>query len=109
MSLRPVTHITAVAALILLAVGNIAHAEQKYAGQIHSVSPSQIVLMISTELMTFSLDENTAVTLNGKTVKAKDLKSGDEASLQAEKGDDSVLRALSVTATRPATAASRKR
>jgi hypothetical protein len=77
-------------------------AGQKYAGHIHSVTESQLVLKVGTELMTFEINKDAAITLNGKAAKATDLKGEDEATLQAEKGDDSTLKATAIAATRAA-------
>jgi hypothetical protein len=89
-----------VAILILLASVAPCLAGQKYAGRVHSVTESQLVLKVSTELMTFQIDKGAVITLNGKTVKATELKGEDEATVQAEKGDDAVLKATSIAATR---------
>jgi hypothetical protein len=77
-----------------------AFAAQKYAGSIHSVTESQLVLKVGTELMTFQINKDATITLNGKPAKVTDLKGDDEATLRAEKGDDSVLKAMSIEATR---------
>lgn len=97
------THIRpAIAALLLACLGFAApaFAAQKYAGHIHSITESQLVLKVGTELMTFQISKDAMITLNGKPAKVTDLKGDDEASLEAEKGDDAVLKAMSIAATR---------
>jgi hypothetical protein len=89
--------------LACLGFGIPAFAAQKYAGSIHSVTESQLVLKVGTELMTFQIKKDAMVTLNGKPAKVTDLKGDDAATLQAEKGDDSILKATSIEATRKST------
>jgi hypothetical protein len=97
------THIRPLVATLLLACLGFAvpaFAAQKYAGHIHSVTESQLVLKVGTELMTFEINKDATITLNGKPAKVTDLKGDDEATLEAEKGDDAVLKAMSIAATR---------
>lgn len=71
-----------------------------YSGSLHSASENQVVVMVGTELLTFQVTKDTAVTLNGKTVKPTELKSADSMTVESEKGDDGAVRAMSIKATR---------
>ncbi|MBX3444133.1 MAG: hypothetical protein KF774_17140 [Planctomyces sp.] len=84
----------------LLVENSHGDAAQKYIGTIHSADANQVTLMVGTELVTFRVEDETAITLDGKTARAADLRDGDQATVNAEKGQDFVLRAVDVTATR---------
>ena len=88
--------------MLVVAGGGLAPADgaKKFQGKIHSTADQQVVLMVGTELMTFVLDKDTDVTLDGKAAKPTDLKPGDEAEVLADRKDDNSLYAKSVKATR---------
>lgn len=79
---------------------------KKYDGTLQSASQNQVVLMVGTELITFALTKDSSLTLNGKSVSAEDLKSGDTAEIRAIRAEDQSWQATSVKATRATGASS---
>jgi len=72
----------------------------KYSGAVLSASDSQLVLKVGTESLTFRISKETALTLNGKTVAAKELKMDDSAEVSAVKTDGVDMTATAIAATR---------
>jgi hypothetical protein len=74
---------------------------KKYQGAIQSLTESQVAIQVGTESLTFMINKNTTITLNGKAAKIGDLKVNDMAEIAGVKADDEMtLRATAVAVTR---------
>jgi len=89
---------------MVVATAGLAIAGQTYMGTLHSATENQVVLMVGTELLTFQITKDTAITLNGKPAKATELKAEDATSVESVKSDDGSVQAMFVKATRKVSA-----
>ncbi len=91
-----------------LAIGSVAWfsifadapAGTMYIGELHDASATEVVVSMSTELVTFVVTSSTKVTLDGKPVEVTELRPGDQASVTAGAGDGRFPIAIDVSARR---------
>lgn len=72
----------------------------EFFGVVHSTPPGDIVVLVSTELLTFEMTPQTAVRINGVPASSDDLRSGDAVYVTATGGAGRFPAAVTVTARR---------
>lgn len=88
----------AVTGLLLVAAAPAFAAEQ--AGTIRRAGDTQLVVQVGTESVTYQVNGQTTVTLNGKEAEIGDLKAGDSATVEYSESDDGEKTATTIDATR---------
>lgn len=83
----------ALAALTTLSLARLVFAESTMIGSVQDIPPGHIVVSVSTELMTFEVNSETSVTLDGQSVELSALRSGDRVRITTMPSEGSTVAA----------------